>query len=96
MKPKVLFTSALIGCISILLPQASQSAEQSTYPEVGLAKDVIYFVMPDRYLNGDASNDLAGGTTQDPTGGFNPSSTAFFHGGDLKGLTGTCEKAIKV
>jgi glycosidase len=95
MKPKVLFISALIGCISILLPQASQSAEQSTYPEVGLAKDVIYFVMPDRYLNGDASNDLAGGTTQDPTGGFNPSSTAFFHGGDLKGLTGTCEKGDK-
>ena len=95
MRPKVLFISAFIGCISIIAPQASQSAEQSSYPEVGLAKDVIYFVMPDRYLNGDTSNDLAGGTTQDPTGGFNPSSTAFFHGGDLKGLTGTCKKGDK-
>ncbi len=58
--------------------------------QVGLSKDIIYFVMPDRYLNGDPSNDLAGGTTTDPTGGYNPTSTAFFHGGDLKGLTGKC------
>jgi glycosidase len=95
MKRKVIFVGALISALTILLPQVSQSVEQSTYPEVGLAKDVIYFVMPDRYLNGDASNDLAGGTTIDSTGGYNPKSTAFFHGGDLKGLTGNCEKGDK-
>ena len=49
---------------------------------VGLAKELIYFVFPDRYLNGDTSND------QHP--GYDPTDTAFFHGGDLKGLTGTC------
>ncbi len=49
---------------------------------VGLSKDLIYFVMPDRYLNGDTSNDASPG--------YNPKDTAFFHGGDLKGLTGTC------
>jgi glycosidase len=50
--------------------------------EVGLSKDLIYFVFPDRYLNGDTSN------YKFP--GYDPSGTAFFHGGDLKGLTGTC------
>ena len=50
--------------------------------EVGLSKDLIYFVFPDRYLNGDTSNDKFPG--------YDPSHTAFFHGGDLKGLTGTC------
>ncbi len=49
---------------------------------VGLAKELIYFVFPDRYLNGDTSND------KHP--GYDPTDTAFFHGGDLKGLTGTC------
>ena len=92
MKQKFFIASLLVGAISLVMPQPSQSAEQSTFPEVGLAKDIIYFVMPDRYLNGDTSNDLAGGTRQDPTGGYNPTSTAFFHGGDLKGLTGNCEK----
>ena len=95
MKRKVICVSVVISVLTILLPQVSQSAEQSAYPEVGLAKDVIYFVMPDRYLNGDTSNDLAGGATQDSTGGYNPKSTAFFHGGDLKGLTGNCEKGDK-
>ena len=39
--------------------------------------------MPDRYKDGDTKNDSIGG--------FNQSLTAFYHGGDLKGLTGTCE-----
>jgi len=53
-------------------------------PKVGLSSDLIYFVMPDRYKNGDPSNDRMGG-------GFDPRNTAFWHGGDLKGLTGTCQ-----
>jgi glycosidase len=39
--------------------------------------------MPDRYKDGDKKNN--------DNGGFNTSLTAFYHGGDLKGLTGTCE-----
>ena len=52
-------------------------------PKVGLSQDLIYFVMPDRYKDGDKKNN--------DNGGFNTSLTAFWHGGDLKGLTGTCE-----
>jgi len=49
----------------------------------GVDKEIIYFVMPDRYRNGDSSNDNQTG--------FDPTSTATFHGGDLKGLTGNCQ-----
>lgn len=33
--------------------------------KVGLSKDLIYFIFPDRYLNGDTSNDSFPGTTQE-------------------------------
>jgi glycosidase len=83
------FIAAIAFC-ALVIPY-SATAEEVVKPQVGLSKDVIYFVFPDRYRNGDASNDLAGGKTSDPTSGYDPTSTAHFHGGDLKGLTGTCE-----
>jgi glycosidase len=49
--------------------------------------EVIYFVLPDRFENGDRSNDK-GGLAGDPTTtGFDPTNKGYFHGGDLKGLT---------
>jgi glycosidase len=54
------------------------------------ASQRIYFVLPDRYANGDASNDRGGVTgTRDVTG-YDPADTGWYHGGDLKGLTGDC------
>jgi len=59
-------------------------------PDSSLATERIYFVMTDRYANGDPANDAGGlkGTTQ--VTGYDPTSTAWWHGGDLKGLTGGC------
>ena len=79
-----------IALCALVIPY-SATAQEVVKPQVGLSKDVIYFVFPDRYRNGDASNDLAGGKTSDPTFGHDPTSTAHFHGGDLKGLTGSCQ-----
>jgi neopullulanase len=48
--------------------------------------EVIYFLLPDRFENGDAANDrggLKGGPLQT---GFDPTHKGFYHGGDLKGL----------
>src|SRR5215467_16243029 len=59
-----------------------------------LASERIYFVMPDRYANGDPSNDTAGVTVTRNQTGFDPSSTGYFHGGDYKGLTGTCTDPV--
>ena len=55
-----------------------------------MAADNIYFVMTDRYANGDTSNDRGGVTGDYSLTGYDPSSDSYFHGGDLKGLTGGC------
>ena len=49
--------------------------------------EVIYFVLPDRFENGDPSNDRGGLTGDRLATGFDPTSKGFFNGGDLKGLT---------
>jgi len=52
-----------------------------------LASQRIYFVMPDRYANGDTANDRGGLSGPRAKTGFDPTDTGFYHGGDLKGLT---------
>jgi glycosidase len=49
-------------------------------------EEVIYFLLPDRFENGDASNDRGGLSGGRLTTGFDPTATGFYHGGDLKGL----------
>lgn len=53
----------------------------------GAANSQIYFVMTDRFANGDASNDEAGLTGFSAVTGYDPTDIGYFHGGDLKGLT---------
>ncbi len=77
---------------TVAAPTATEAAALAQ-PEVrnGLASDSIYFVMTDRYANGDTSNDHAGIVGGTPsTDGFDPTSDSYYHGGDLKGLTGGC------
>lgn len=50
-------------------------------------QEVIYFVLPDRFENGDPSNDRGGLSGGKLDHGFDPADKAFYHGGDLKGLT---------
>lgn len=86
----------LAGVLSMSLSISAQSA--SVYSAVAvndvqhlatgmplseLAGEQIYFVMPDRYANGDTTNDNGAG---DSFGGLNKSDWGYFHGGDLKGL----------
>jgi len=48
--------------------------------------EVLYFVMPDRFEDGDPGNNT-GGIAGDPRiNGFLPTDGRFFHGGDLAGL----------
>ncbi|MDX6441412.1 MAG: alpha-amylase [Gaiellaceae bacterium] len=50
--------------------------------------------MTDRYANGDPSNDSAGLSGSRNVTGYDPSSTGYWHGGDFKGLTGTCTDPV--
>ena len=49
----------------------------------------FYFVMADRFANGDKANDNGGLPPGKGEGqsGFDPATKGFYHGGDLKGLT---------
>lgn len=49
--------------------------------------EIIYFVLPDRFANGDTSNDRGGLKGDRLKTGFDPLHKGFFHGGDLAGLT---------
>lgn len=49
--------------------------------------EVIYFVLPDRFENGDRGNDRGGLESDRLVTGFDPTAKGFYHGGDLKGLT---------
>jgi glycosidase len=49
--------------------------------------EIIYFVLPDRFANGDTSNDRGGLKGDRLKTGFDPVHKGFFHGGDLAGLT---------
>ena len=53
----------------------------------GAANSQIYFVMTDRFVNGDTSNDEAGLSGFPAVTGFDPTDIGYFHGGDLNGLT---------
>jgi glycosidase len=61
------------------------------YQQRGFQDEVFYFVLPDRFYNGDLSNDQ-GAAADDikraqSHGGFDRSHKGMYHGGDLTGLT---------
>jgi glycosidase len=80
------------GILTMLAATATLSAS-SAFAQGDLAyrqrlaqDEVIYFLLPDRFANGDASNDtgrLAGGRLDH---GFDPTDAGFYQGGDLAGL----------
>jgi glycosidase len=49
--------------------------------------EIVYFVLPDRFENGDPANDRGGLTGDRLVTGFDPTHKGFYHGGDLAGLT---------
>ena len=51
-----------------------------------LTREQFYFVMTDRFANGDTSNDLGGLTGGKSTTGYDPTDKGYYHGGDLAGL----------
>lgn len=85
---------AAMLCAGTALAGGTVAAEKAAVAEApapiaqrGLEDEIIYFVLPDRFANGDTRNDrggLKGGPLQT---GFDPAAKGFYHGGDLKGLT---------
>ncbi|HYI42490.1 MAG TPA: alpha-amylase family glycosyl hydrolase, partial [Sphingomicrobium sp.] len=73
--------------LALIALQAAPAAAQDYRARLP-QDEVIYFLLPDRFENGDAGNDtggIGGGRLQH---GFDPAHKGFYHGGDLKGLLG--------
>lgn len=80
---------ALFAITSLLASTFTATAEvgPTFHPVVRTSStDSTYFVMTDRFANGDTSNDLGGAVDFRLASGFDPSDPGFYHGGDLPGL----------
>jgi glycosidase len=75
---------ALFG---LTLGLAGASATAQDYRARLPQDEIIYFVMPDRFENGDPKNDRGGLKGDRLKTGYDPTHTGYWHGGDLKGLT---------
>ena len=78
---------ALLIATTVPLAARAQTAPAATSFRERLPQDeVIYFLLPDRFDNGDAANDRGGLTGDRLKTGYDPTAKGFYHGGDLKGL----------
>ena len=79
---KRLIAALLLG-LATVAPAAVPLAEvRARLPQ----DEVIYFLLPDRFDNGDPRNDRGGLKGDRLRTGFDPTHKGFYHGGDLKGL----------
>ncbi len=74
---------ACVAACAASLAEAAPSDYRERLPE----DEIVYFVLPDRFENGDRANDRGGLDGDRLTTGFDPTHKGFYHGGDLKGLT---------
>ena len=82
-----LLALATAGCATAQTPAPRSADIAPGFRARAPSEEIVYFVLPDRFENGDTANDtggLSGGPLQT---GFDPTHKGFFHGGDLKGLT---------
>lgn len=79
-------TLALLLAGSALGKGANQTPA-SNYLDRPVEDEVFYFVLPDRFYNGDSSNDNGSKTLKLSQGGYDKSRKSWYHGGDIKGLT---------
>lgn len=75
-----------IGALALTLGEA-QEQTSGAWLERSSQDEIIYFVLPDRFANGDPSNDRGHIPGDRLAHGFDPTHKGFYHGGDLKGLT---------
>ncbi|MFF7153096.1 pullulanase-type alpha-1,6-glucosidase [Streptomyces sp. NPDC008139] len=91
--------TALAALVALAVPAASAHGVPAPPPppsDKALAgqaarhdatREQFYFVMPDRFADGDKANDKGGLTGGRLTTGYDPTDKGFYQGGDLKGLT---------
>ena len=96
-KVVALFTLAILA-ISVTGGSAAENiAALATNIARGAQSDEsAYFVMTDRYANGDTTNDNGGAKAGAYDSGFEPADYGMFHGGDFKGITNSLDRLKKL
>jgi alpha-amylase len=79
-----LLIAALGACVIAAPAWAGANAQHSLRSPV--TDESFYFVMADRFANGDTANDRGGLPGDRLVHGFDPTAKGFYNGGDLKGL----------
>ncbi|WP_019026403.1 alpha-amylase family glycosyl hydrolase [Colwellia piezophila] len=100
-----LLATISLACLTSQLSQASEArltpkvtdkliakaAKLAPYQQRAFQDEVFYFVLPDRFYNGDSSNDLGAAANDTKRavsrGGLDKTHKGMYHGGDLAGLT---------
>ena len=83
-------TTIIVTAAASLVALSAASARADTLSELRArtpVQEIVYFVLPDRFANGDPRNDKGGVKGGRLQTGYDPASRGFYHGGDLKGLT---------
>ncbi|MFI7009480.1 pullulanase-type alpha-1,6-glucosidase [Streptomyces sp. NPDC050145] len=91
------YTAAAALLVTLAQPLAARAAAPPAPPSDAklaaaparhdLTREQYYFVLPDRFANGDSANDKGGLTGSRLSTGYDPTDKGFYQGGDLKGLT---------
>ncbi|MGW2342969.1 pullulanase-type alpha-1,6-glucosidase [Streptomyces sp. NPDC001661] len=91
------YTAAAALLVTLAQPLAARAAAPPPPPSDAklaaeparhdLTREQYYFVLPDRFANGDTGNDKGGLTGSRLATGHDPTDKGFYQGGDLKGLT---------
>ena len=76
-------STLLLLAASLLSAPAAAQSYRDRLPE----DEILYFLLPDRFENGDTANDRGGLKGDRLVTGYDPTHKGFFHGGDLVGLT---------
>ena len=85
------FSALLVAAVALLLSVPSAAAAPGSDVLKALRQrppqdEVVYLLLPDRFDNGDRSNDRGGLKGDRLHTGFDPTSKAFYNGGDFKGV----------
>ncbi|MFW2351067.1 alpha-amylase family glycosyl hydrolase [Qipengyuania sp.] len=77
-----------LGALAIATSaHAQEGAGDASFRAREPSEEIVYFVLPDRFENGDEANDKGGFGGDRLETGYDPTAKGFFHGGDLTGLT---------
>jgi neopullulanase len=75
-----------IAMLPLVAAPAAAGADPASFRERLPEDEIVYFLLPDRFENGDSANDRGGLEGDRLATGFDPASSDFYQGGDLQGL----------